>query len=180
MALTLREIGGLTTRTLPALTLTKSQTDDRAAALSRGQGQDPGRKIFREVPEASELPDRLGTVLHVLYLIFNAGYSAPSGVTALRTDLSAEAIRLTRLINELTCGAGGQQPAGADAAQRCTAGRARLDAAGDLVPLDEQDRTRILGADRGRHKTGRCRSVRNGALGALPDPGGNRGRAYGV
>jgi RNA polymerase sigma-70 factor (ECF subfamily) len=143
VALTLREIGGLTTEDIASAYLTKPTTI--AQRIVRAKAKIRDAKIPYEVPEPDELPDRLETVLHVLYLIFNAGYSAPSGPMPLRTDLSAEAIRLTRLINNLIAE---PEAKGLLALMLLNDARrdARLDAAGDLVPLDEQDRTRWHGA----------------------------------
>ena len=77
------------------------------------------------MPTRADLPERLDAVLHVIYLVFNEGYSASSGAALTRPDLSAEAIRLGRLLVELLPDAGGAGPAGADAAARIAArGRA--------------------------------------------------------
>jgi RNA polymerase sigma-70 factor, ECF subfamily len=139
VALTLREIGGLTTEDIASAYLTKPTTI--AQRIVRAKAKIRDARIPYEVPEPAELPDRLETVLHVLYLIFNAGYSAPSGPMPLRTDLSAEAIRLTRLINELIVE---PEAKGLLALMLLNDSRrdARVDVTGDLVPLDEQDRAR--------------------------------------
>lgn len=139
VALTLREIGGLTTEDIAAAYLSKPTTI--AQRIVRAKAKIRDARIPYEVPEPAELPDRLETVLHVLYLIFNAGYAAPSGPTPLRTDLSAEAIRLTRLVNGLI---DEPEARGLLALMLLNDARrdARLDAEGELVPLDEQDRTR--------------------------------------
>ena len=139
VALTLREIGGLTTEDIASAYLTKPTTI--AQRIVRAKAKIRDARIPYEVPGPAELPDRLETVLHVLYLIFNAGYSAPSGPTPLRTDLSAEAIRLTRLINDLIVE---PEARGLLALMLLNDARrdARVDAVGDLVPLDEQDRAR--------------------------------------
>ncbi|UJW85069.1 RNA polymerase sigma factor [Devosia sp. SL43] len=139
VALTLREIAGLTTEDIAAAYLTKPTTI--AQRIVRAKAKIRDARIPYEVPEPAELADRLETVLHVLYLIFNAGYSAPSGLVPLRTDLSSEAIRLMRLVNDLI-----DEPdaKGLLALMLLNDARrdARLDVAGELVPLDEQDRAR--------------------------------------
>lgn len=138
VALTLREIGGLTTEDIASAYLTRPTTIAQRIVRAKAKIRDAA--IPYEVPEAADLPERLEAVLAVLYLIFNAGYAAPSGSVPLRTDLSAEAIRLTRLVNALL-----EEPEARgllalmllNDARR----RARLDAAGELVPMDEQDRS---------------------------------------
>lgn len=138
VALTLREIGGLTTEDIAAAYLTKPTTI--AQRIVRAKTKIRDARIPYEVPAPADLPDRLETVLHVLYLIFNAGYAAPSGAVAVRADLSSEAIRLTRLVNTLLVEPEAQ---GLLALMLLADARrpARLDAAGDLVPLDTQDRS---------------------------------------
>ena len=89
---------------------------------------------------AAELPDRLDTVLRVVYLVFNEGYSASSGESLTRPDLSGEAIRLGRLLRRAAAGTGGDGAAGADAAAGVAARRAHL-ADGRLVLLEDQDRS---------------------------------------
>jgi RNA polymerase sigma-70 factor, ECF subfamily len=99
IALTLREVCGLTTEEIARAFLksppTLAQRIVRAKAKIRVAG------IPYLVPERADLPDRLDSVLHVVYLVFNEGYSASSGATVTRHDLSAEAIRLGRLLLEL-------------------------------------------------------------------------------
>ncbi|HEX2638066.1 MAG TPA: RNA polymerase sigma factor [Gemmatimonadales bacterium] len=99
IALTLREVCGLTTEEIARAFLksppTLAQRIVRAKAKIRVAG------IPYLVPERADLPDRLGSVLHVVYLVFNEGYSASSGAAVTRHDLSAEAIRLGRLLLEL-------------------------------------------------------------------------------
>jgi len=94
------------------------------------------------VPPAHLLPDRLGGVLAVLYLLFNEGYSASSGTTLVRSDLAAEAIRLTRALVGLMPDE--PEPRGLLALMLLQHSRrdARLDEHGELVTLDEQDRSR--------------------------------------
>src|SRR5215469_15982787 len=95
-----------------------------------------------ELPEEPERSERLGVVLHVLYLIFNEGYTASSGPALLRADLTAEAIRLTRLLHRLLPGQG--EVAGLLALMLLTDARraARASPDGQAVPLDGQDRDR--------------------------------------
>ncbi len=95
------------------------------------------------MPPAPERADRLRVVLHVLYLIFNEGYTTTSGPDLVRSDLTAEAIRLTRAVLRAGCPADGEV-AGLLALMLLTDARrpARTDADGRLVPLAEQDRAR--------------------------------------
>src|SRR5207253_3441879 len=96
-------------------------------------------RIPYEVPALPELPDRLDTVLHVTYLVFNEGYSASSGGSLTRADLSGEAIRLERLLVELLPE---PEALGLLALMLLQESRrsARASAAGDIVVLEEQDR----------------------------------------
>jgi RNA polymerase sigma-70 factor, ECF subfamily len=96
------------------------------------------------VPEASELPGRLDAVLNVIYLIFNEGYTATRGDALVRTDLSAEAIRLGRLVKALMAPQTPTEATGLLALMLLHDSRreARLDESGDLVLLEEQDRSR--------------------------------------
>lgn len=137
IALTLREVAGLTTEEIAAAYFTSAPTV--AQRIVRAKAKIRDANIPYEVPERADLPDRLDTVLHVLYLIFNAGYSAASGQTAIRTDLCAEAIRLARLLAELIAL---PEVDGLLALMLLNDARrrARADADGDIVPLDEQDR----------------------------------------
>jgi len=139
VALTLREVCGLTTEEIaraflvPAPTL--AQRVVRAKAKIRGAG------IPYQLPEHADLPERLATVLHVVYLVFNEGYSASSGPALTRHDLSAEAIRLGRLLVELLPE---PEAVGLLALMLLHEARrpARTSAAGELVRLDAQDRSR--------------------------------------
>ena len=139
IALTLREVCSLTTEEIARAYLTKPVTI--AQRIVRAKAKIREERIPYEVPERAELPARLGSVLHVLYLIFNEGYSATAGPTLTRADLSAEAIRLTKQINELL---EDPETLGLLAlmllheARRAT----RIDARGDLVLLEDQDRTK--------------------------------------
>ena len=99
IALTLREVCGLTTEEIARAFLTAAPT--LAQRIVRAKGKIRDARIPYQVPSAAELPERLDAVLHVIYLVFNEGYSASSGDTLTRPDLSAEAIRLGRLLAEL-------------------------------------------------------------------------------
>lgn len=99
VALTLREICGLTTEEIASAFLSTPPTI--AQRIVRAKAKIRDARIPYEVPSREELPQRLDAVLHVIYLVFNEGYSASSGTTVTRHDLSGEAIRLTRLLIEL-------------------------------------------------------------------------------
>jgi RNA polymerase sigma factor (sigma-70 family) len=137
LALTLRAVGGLSTAEIAAAFLVPEAT--MAQRISRAKKS--LRDARFELPPPAELPSRLRVVLHVLYLVFNEGYAASSGAQAQRADLTAEAIRLVRLVHALVPGAG--EVAGLLALMLLTEARraARTDADGLLVPLAEQDRS---------------------------------------
>ncbi|HVK15070.1 MAG TPA: DUF6596 domain-containing protein, partial [Gemmataceae bacterium] len=97
--LTLREVCGLTTEEIAGAFLIAPAT--MAQRIARGKAKIRDAGIPFDVPGPSELPDRLGAVLAVVYLVFNEGYSASAGDTVTRADLSGEAIRLGRLVVEL-------------------------------------------------------------------------------
>jgi RNA polymerase sigma-70 factor (ECF subfamily) len=99
VALTLREVCGLTTEEIAHAFLTPAPT--LAQRIVRAKAKIKAARIPYQVPTAAELPDRLEAVLRVIYLVFNEGYTATSGVTVTRHDLSAEAIRLGRLLVEM-------------------------------------------------------------------------------
>ncbi|MEX2173482.1 MAG: RNA polymerase sigma factor [Pirellulaceae bacterium] len=98
-ALTLREVCGLTTEEIAHAFLTAPPTV--AQRIVRAKAKIKGAGIPYQVPALADLPDRLDTVLHVIYLVFNEGYSASSGDSVTRADLSGEGIRLGRLLIEL-------------------------------------------------------------------------------
>jgi RNA polymerase sigma factor (sigma-70 family) len=141
LALTLRAVGGLTTaeiaRALLVPEATVAQRISRAKARIKGSGEG-----FR-MPRADELDARLAALRNVLYLIFTEGHTASSGDELARVDLSAEAIRLTRQLHSAAPDTSGETT-GLLALMLLTDARraARSDAAGALVPLDEQDRSR--------------------------------------
>jgi RNA polymerase sigma factor (sigma-70 family) len=138
LALTLRAVGGLSTAEIAAAFLVPEAT--MAQRISRAKKS--LRDARFELPPPAELPERLQVVLHVLYLVFNEGYAASSGERAQRADLTAEAIRLVRLIHVQVPADG--EVAGLLALMLLTEARraARTDADGLLVPLGEQDRSR--------------------------------------
>jgi RNA polymerase sigma-70 factor, ECF subfamily len=139
VALTLREVCGLATEEIAAAFLTPAPTI--AQRIVRAKAKIRDANIPYQVPGRDELPDRLDSVLRVVYLVFNEGYSASSGETATRADLSGEAIRLGRLLLELLPES---EVRGLLALMLLHESRreARANAEGDLILLDEQDRSR--------------------------------------
>ncbi|HST06799.1 MAG TPA: RNA polymerase sigma factor [Gemmatimonadaceae bacterium] len=99
VALTLREVCGLTTEEVARAFLTPAST--LAQRIVRAKGKIRDARIPYEIPSRADLPARLDTVLHVIYLVFNEGYLASSGASLTRADLSAEAIRLARMLVQL-------------------------------------------------------------------------------
>lgn len=99
VALTLRTVGGLTTEEIARAFLVPPPT--LAQRIVRAKNKIRGARIPYEIPEASQLPERLDAVLNVIYLVFNEGYAASSGDSLTRADLCAEAIRLGRLLAQL-------------------------------------------------------------------------------
>lgn len=138
VALTLREVCGLTTEEIAHAFITGAPT--LAQRIVRAKAKIRDARIPYQVPALAELPDRLDTVLRVIYLVFNEGYSASSGAALTRHDLSGEAIRLARLLGELL-----PEPEvqGLLALMLLHESRraARTSSTGDLVLLDEQDRS---------------------------------------
>jgi RNA polymerase sigma factor (sigma-70 family) len=139
-ALTLRAVGGLTTAEIARAFLVPEPT--MAARISRAKQLIKAAGSQFALPEAADRDDRLRVVLHVLYLIFNEGYTASSGTALHRADLAREAIRLTRLVHRLL--PGDTEVTGLLALMLLTDSRraARTGPAGELIPLDEQDRSR--------------------------------------
>jgi RNA polymerase sigma-70 factor, ECF subfamily len=139
VALTLREVCGLTTEEIARAFLSTPTTV--AQRIVRAKAKIRGARIPYQVPAREDLPARLDTVLHVVYLVFNEGYSASAGESLTRHDLSGEAIRLGRLIAELLPEA---EVIGLLALMLLHESRraARTTDSGELVLLDEQDRAR--------------------------------------
>ena len=138
IALTLREVCDFTTEEIARAFLTAPPTV--AQRIVRAKAKIRDAVIPYQVPGAEDLPARLDTVLHVVYLVFNEGYWASSGASLVRTDLSGEAIRLGRVLHELLPD---PEVTGLLALMLLHEARrpARATAAGELVLLDEQDRT---------------------------------------
>jgi len=139
IALTLRAVGGLTTAEIARAFLVPEAT--MAQRISRAKQNIKISGTGFEMPAGAELAARLGTVMHVLYLIFNEGYAASSGKEIVRTDLSGEALRLTRLLRRLL--PDDTEVAGLLALMLLTDARraARIGSAGEIIPLDRQDRS---------------------------------------
>src|SRR5690606_37694191 len=135
-ALTLREVCGLTTEEIARAFLTSAPTV--AQRIVRAKAKIRDTRIPYQVPSRTELPERIGTVLAVIYLLFNEGYAASSGPALTRADLSAEAIRLGRIMLELL-----PEPEvlGLVALMLLHESRreARSSATGELVLLEHQD-----------------------------------------
>ena len=138
IALTLRAVGGLTTTEIANAFLVPEAT--MAQRISRAKQQIRKSGLPFVLPSNRERAERLGAVLHALYLIFNEGYTSSSGEDLRRADLSDEAIRLTRLVNNLLPDDG--EVAGLLALMLLTDARraARSGPEGELIPLDKQDR----------------------------------------
>ena len=140
LALTLRAVGGLTTSEIAAAFLVPEATIAKRISRAKQQIRNAGARF--EMPPRVQRAERLGVVLHVLYLVFNEGYTTSSGPVLHRADLTAEAIRLTRVLHRLLPGEG--EIAGLLALMLLTDARraARTDADGSIVPLAEQRRDR--------------------------------------
>jgi RNA polymerase sigma factor (sigma-70 family) len=139
IALTLRAVGGLTTAEIANAFLVPEAT--MAQRISRAKQSIKASKVPFSMPTDAERAERLSAVLHVLYLIFNEGYASSVGAHLQRADLSNEAIRLARLLRALLPDDG--EVAGLLALMLLTDARrtARTGANGELITLDEQDRT---------------------------------------
>lgn len=137
LALTLREVCGLKTEEIAAAFLTSPSTI--AQRIVRGKVKIRDTNIPYQVPSVADLPERLDSVLRVIYLVFNEGYSASSGQSHTRPDLSQEAIRLGRLLSQLL---DDSEVLGLLALMLLQESRraARTSADGDIVLLEDQDR----------------------------------------
>ncbi|GAB3415883.1 RNA polymerase sigma factor [Flindersiella endophytica] len=138
VSLTLRAVGGLTTDEIARAFLVPETTMAQRISRAKQTVKKSGQPFA--LPPASERAERLKAVLHVLYLIFNEGYTSTSGSTLHRVELSAEAIRLARMVHRMLPDDG--EVAGLLALMLLTDARrpARTKADGSLVPLEEQDR----------------------------------------
>jgi RNA polymerase sigma factor (sigma-70 family) len=139
IALTLRAVGGLTTAEIANAFLVSEAT--MAQRIARAKQHIKASGVPFGMPSREEQRARLRTVLHVLYLIFNEGYASSAGPELHRTELSGEAIRLTRMVHRILPDEG--EVAGLLALMLLVDARrpARTNAAGELIPLAEQDRT---------------------------------------
>lgn len=139
IALTLRAVGGLTTAEIASGFLVPEATMAQRISRAKQRVKETGAE-FR-LPAGSEFADRLGAVLHVLYLIFNEGYTATSGPELVRRELTSEAIRLARAVHARLPDDG--EVVGLLALMLLTDARrhARTSPEGDLIPLAEQDRS---------------------------------------
>ncbi|HSA55337.1 MAG TPA: GNAT family N-acetyltransferase [Gemmatimonadaceae bacterium] len=140
IALTLRAVGGLTTAEIASAFLVPEAT--MAQRISRAKQSIKASNVPFRMPDPSERASRLASVQHVLYLIFNEGYTSTSGSELHRPDLSNEAIRLARALHVLM--PDDAEVAGLLALMLLTDARraARTGSSGELIPLDEQDRTK--------------------------------------
>ena len=138
VALTLREVCGLTTEEIARAFLTSTAT--LAQRIVRAKAKIKSAQIPYQIPERADLPERLDAVLRVVYLVFNEGYSASSGDSLTRADLSAEAIRLGRLLVELLPE---PEAVGLLALMLLQESRreARTSEDGELILLEDQDRS---------------------------------------
>jgi RNA polymerase sigma factor (sigma-70 family) len=163
IALTLRAVGGLTTREIARAFLVPDATMGQRITRAKQAIVDSG--VPFELPDAGERAQRLGNVLHVLYLVFNEGYTASAGESLQRTDLADESIRLARNLHALL--PGDAEVEGLLALMLLVDARraARTGPDGGIVPLDAQDRTRW---DRARIDEGVAlveSALRRGAVG---------------
>ncbi len=138
VAMTLREVCGLSTEEIASAFLVPAPT--LAQRIVRAKSKIRDARIPYEVPAAIELPERLDAVLRVIYLVFNEGYAASSGETLTRGDISAEAIRLARLLAVLQPEPETEGLLGLMLLQDSRR-TARTSAAGDIILLEDQDRS---------------------------------------
>lgn len=140
VALTLRTVAGLSTEEIAAAFLVPVPTMAQRLVRAKAKIRDAG--IPYRVPSEPELPERLDAVLAVVYLVFTEGYAATSGDVMVRRDLCAQAIRLARLVDALLPARPEAQGLLALLLLQDSRRDARVDAAGDVVLLEEQDRSR--------------------------------------
>src|SRR6266404_437690 len=142
VALTLRTLGGLETDEIARAFLVPAATMAQRLVRAKRKIRDAG--IPYRVPDTNEMPGRLEAVLTVIYLVFNEGYATTRGETLVRTDLCAEAVRLGRLVRMLLAPNPPAEATSLLALMLLHDARrdARVDEAGDLVVLDDQDRRR--------------------------------------
>jgi RNA polymerase sigma-70 factor (ECF subfamily) len=140
VALTLRTLGGLETEEIARAFLMPTATMAQRLVRAKRKIRDAGIPYI--VPETHDMPERVASVLTVIYLIFNEGYAATRGESLVRTDLCGEAIRLARLVRMLMAPTPPAEATGLVALMLLHDSRrgARLDEAGDLVLLEDQDR----------------------------------------
>ena len=164
IALTLRAVGGLTTAEIASAFLVPEAT--MAQRISRAKATIKTSGVPFALPEPGDREERLDAVLHVLYLMFNEGYAATSGRGLQRVDLSDEAIRLGRLLHAQLPDDG--EVGGLLALMLLTDARraARTGPAGQLIPLDEQDRGRWDPGLIAEGTTILSRALAGGAIGA--------------
>ena len=178
VALTLRMVGGLTMPEIARAFLVPEAT--MGQRITRAKAKIKAARIPYRVPSAEDLPGRVSGVLAVLFLVFNEGYLATGPDTEpVRHDLTAEAIRLTRLIRALLPEDG--EVAGLLALMLLTEARriARVSASGELVTLDRAGSRGLgRGADRRGSSAGSRAPGGRGGSGSLPDPRGDQRRAH--
>ena len=140
IALTLRAVGGLATADVARAFLVPEATMTRR--ITRAKQTIKDSNIPFAMPVGRQATERLRMVLHVLYLVFNEGYTSTAGPTLLRGELASEAIRMTRMVHQLL--PNDSEVAGLLALMLLTDARrpARTGPSGELIPMDEQDRTR--------------------------------------
>lgn len=137
IALTLREVGGLTTEEIARAFLVRPATI--AQRIVRAKARIRGAALLYLVPDKGELPERLDAVLHVLYLIFNEGYAATYGPVLIRRQLCSDAMRLGRLVSDLVDDVEAQSLLALMLLHEARRA-ARVDAAGDIILLRDQNR----------------------------------------
>ena len=172
VALTLRLLGGLTTREIARAYLVSEATV--AQRIVRAKRTLAAAEVPFEVPGHNELPGRLGSVLEVVYLIFNEGYAASAGEEWIRPELIEEALRLGRILSGLLPAE--PEVHGLAALMELQASRsgARTGPSGEAIPLDEQDRSSWDWVLIGRGKAALAARAGHGADRPLRAAGGDR------